>query len=648
LQTPRKSDVLEKKEDDMPKRQIQTSDIVKNHQVSGPKLSPDRKRLLFLRNSYDMDADASTATMRICNTDGSEARDFGKAGVYSRYDWSPDGRAVAYLKQIDEQLQLFIAPLDGGEPRQVTSRSVSDFCWSPEASRVVVVRALPDESKLTNTQKNAPDVITSRFYKLDGLGIMRKRQHLFVIDLATGKEKQVTRGDWNCRAPCWSPDGRTICFVSDRHRDRWDRFQMRSALWLVSADGGTAERITPETGAAAPAYSPDGKWIAYVGQLEPYGQADDRQANLIITDHKGKVHRNVTNRHDMFVMAGQWWMDALCWRGDSKKLWFTGLHSIARGSIRQLSTGDQSIEGIAVGSDRVWMATGWLNRLQEIYSSALDDWSPKRLTNENREITQAVKFGRARRFSFKASDGLAIEGFLVFPPNYKRGRRWPMLMNVHGGPHGYHPVTVNPLMVQAKAAAGYVVFLPNPRGSITYGDDFMQRVVGSWGEEDFEDLMSGVDRLVSLGIAHPDKLYIEGYSYGGFMSSWVVGRDHRFKAAVIGAPLTDMTSAWATSDINTYLSGELQLSAPHDDSDAYQDKSPLSYVKNVKTPSMLVHWAGDTRCPVGQSEQFYLALKTLKRKTEFVLYPGGSHGNRTPSQMQDFVERSLDWFSRHR
>ena len=220
-------------------------------------------------------------------------------------------------------------------------------------------------------------------------------------------------------------------------------------------------------------------------------------------------------------------------------------------------------------------------------------------------------------------------------------------MTVHGGPHGYHPVTINPFVVQSKAAAGYVVFLPNPRGSITYGDEFMRRVVGAWGEEDFDDLMSGVDHLVKLGIAHADRLYVEGYSYGGFMSSWIVGHDHRFKAAVIGAPLIDMTSAWASGDINTYL-GEQLLGTPHDDPELFQEKSPLSYVKAVKTPSMLVHWAGDTRCPVGQSEEFYLALKTLRRKTAFVLYPGGSHGGRTPSQAQDFIERSLDWFRQHR
>ena len=639
----------------MARRKAQTSDIVRNHIISGPQLSPDGSQFMFSRTDHDEEKDRFVTTLRICNADGSNLRDFASGSPHGKFRWSPDGTRVAYMKLIDRKMQLMVAPLGGGEPTQVTERGVSDFEWSPDGERMVLVRALPEDSEMTAAEKNAPTVITNRFYKLDGAGLIRKRQHLFALDLSSGKEKQLTRGDWHCTSPVWSPDGRRICFVSNRHRDRWHEFRAHTALYLVPAEGGRAERITPETGASQPAFSPDGQSVAYFGQVVPVTTAEGRQQNLVIADVRGKHQRNVTDRHD-FIAGTPFMVDSIRWRADSKKVWFLGVHEgsthvyecgVARGTISVLSKGDQGIEGFDVHGDRLWLSSGWLDQMQEVRVTLLADWQPKALTKENAALAREISFGRVRRVRYKASDGLPIEGFLVFPPGFKRGKPAPLLMNVHGGPHGYHPMSFNPMITQSKAAAGYVVFLPNPRGSVSYGDDFMRRVVGSWGVEDLDDLLSGVDQLVKQGIADPDKLYLEGYSYGGFMSSWIVGRDHRFKAAVIGAPLTDMTSAWGSGDINTYL-GEQIGGTPHDNPETFAGKSPLTYVKNVRTPSMLVHWEGDTRCPLGQSEQFYVALKTLKRKTKFVLYPGGSHGNRTPSQNTDYIERSLAWFSEHR
>jgi dipeptidyl aminopeptidase/acylaminoacyl peptidase len=269
------------------------------------------------------------------------------------------------------------------------------------------------------------------------------------------------------------------------------------------------------------------------------------------------------------------------------------------------------------------------------------------MTRINLELSDRLRQGAFKRMSYKSFDALKVEAFLVYPPDYRKGKRYPLIVAVHGGPNSHFPIGPFPLGMQARAAAGYIVMLPNPRGSTSYGDKFTQACVGDWGGGDFKDIMAGVDRLIERGEVHPDKLYIEGYSYGGFMSSWAIGQTNRFKGAAIGAPLTDLTSAYATSDINHYL-GQQVTGDPYRNEDAFKLHSPMSYIKKVRTPAMITHWEGDTRCPIGQSEQFYFGLKTLNRKTQFIRYPGGSHGVRSPSQSEDYLVRTLNWFAEHK
>jgi dipeptidyl aminopeptidase/acylaminoacyl peptidase len=256
-----------------------------------------------------------------------------------------------------------------------------------------------------------------------------------------------------------------------------------------------------------------------------------------------------------------------------------------------------------------------------------------------------VEIAPLRRFAYRGPDGLQLETFAIFPPGYRPDRPWPLTLQIHGGPHGFHPTGFQ-LSYQALAAAGYVVLLPNPRGSATYGESFASGCVEDWGGKHYEDLMAAVDLLVRRGIADPERLTVGGYSYGGFMTSWAVGHTDRFRAAIVGAPVTDHVSMFGTTDIPWFSIYE-HGGTPWEIPDTLRLRSPVTYLPNVKTPVLLVHWEGDLRCPVSQSEEVFQGLKMLGKRVEFVRYPGGSHGVRTPSQAVDEMKRRHAWYARY-
>jgi dipeptidyl aminopeptidase/acylaminoacyl peptidase len=274
----------------------------------------------------------------------------------------------------------------------------------------------------------------------------------------------------------------------------------------------------------------------------------------------------------------------------------------------------------------------------------------RQITRVNGELTDALARVPTHRVVYPSFDGLPIEAFVLYPPNYARrkGRRkrHPLIVSIHGGPHGSHPAIFNPLEAQIYAAAGYVVLLPNPRGSVSYGEAFAQGCVGDWGGGDYRDIMAGVDHLIERGAVDPKRLYVEGYSYGGYMAAWIVTQTDRFRAAVSGAPVTDLVSSFGTDDI-LHVSIEAMGGSPFERMEEYYRRSPCTFVERVTTPVLLMHWEGDLRDPISQSEQFFKGLKFFGKETEFVRYPGGAHGIRTPFQAIDLVERTLDWFARH-
>ncbi len=647
------------------KRPVQPEDFYLLKLVSDPQLSPDGRRVAYVVTKSDKQSDETQMSVYVAPADGrGPARRFTHGNRDHSPRWSPDGRILAFISNRGQKNQLFLAPLDGGEPRQLTTAKfgVAQPAWAPDGKSIAYVARVGDykESKdRKGAERAVPRVIRDLRYKLDGIGYFdQRRMHVFTADVETGKETQLTDEDWYDAEPSWSPDGRWIAFTSDRERDRHQR-QMRADVWVVRSSGGRARKVTRSRGSASsPAFSPDGRSIAFVGH-ENGGAGSAKNSHLLVVPSAGgRAPRSVSAPIDRSVVGGIPGAGrSFVWSRDGRSLLFlagdggtTALYraGVANGSVSKVLGGDRQIEGFATAPDgrRIVFSAAWMTEPGEVYAARLGGRGrPTMLSHANDELRDAAQIGPAGRVKYRGPGGLTIEAFVVYPPDYRRGRRYPVALQIHGGPHGVHPTGFQ-LPHQALAGAGYVVFLPNPRGSSGYGEAFTQACVGDWGGKDFEDLMAGVDTLVRRGVADQDRLYVGGYSYGGFMTSWTVGQTDRFRAAVVGAPVSDNLSMFGTTDIPIFSTYEHE-GTPFDDPDALRERSPVTYLPNVKTPVLLVHWEGDLRCPMGQSEEIFQGLKVLGKKVEFARYPGGSHGVRTPSQSVDQIRRTRDWYDRH-
>jgi dipeptidyl aminopeptidase/acylaminoacyl peptidase len=639
------------------------SDARRLNWPSSPALSPDGKWVAFVGRRADPTEDKFVSSIWLAAVDGGEpARLFTTTGNAQSPVWSPSGESLAYLINTGKGSQIFVASLAGGEPRPLTSgeQSCAEPCWSPDGTRIAFVRGV--KPKATTENKAAPVVIRDIYYKSDGAGLLGDvRRHVYVVDVATGAERQITDGDWHDAEPRWSPDGKRIAFISERHRARWNRYG-RSAIWIVDANGGRARRLTPDDGnVAGPRFSPDGRTIAYTGRL--VGGSSYRNHAVLLVDTRGDSKpRALTDRHDLTVGNMTRLGSHIEWSPNGKSIVFLGLErgaaliwrgNVATGAVRKILDGDIQASAIALSSDgrRAVYIGAWTTQLPELFVVDLQSLESRQITHINGELADALERVSTHRVVYPSFDGLPIEAFVLYPPNHssrkgRRGKRHPLIVSIHGGPHGSHPAIFNPLEAQIYAAAGYVVLLPNPRGSVSYGEAFAQACVGDWGGGDYRDIMAGVDHLIERGVVDPNRLYVEGYSYGGYMAAWIVTQTDRFRAAVSGAPVTDLVSCFGTDDI-LHVSIEAMGGSPFELMDEYYRRSPYTFVECVTTPVLLMHWEGDLRDPISQSEQFFKGLKFFGKEAEFVRYPGGAHGVRTPFQAIDLLERTLEWFARH-
>jgi len=648
------------------KRGVLPQDFYKLRTVIDPQVSADGRQVAYVQSWSDEESDQARFAVYVAPLDGrGTPRRFTHGDRDHSPRWSPDGRYLAFVSSRDERKnQLFVAPLAGGEARQLTKAKfgAGQPAWSPDSTTIAYAARTGDYKEPKErkpAEKAAPRVLKDLRYKLDGIGFFDERRlHVFTVDVESGESKQLTDGDWYDEQPSWSPDGGTIAFVSDRERERHQR-HWRHDVWVVPAAGGRARKVTRSRGdAGSPRLSPDGRSIAYIGH--EHGDAGSaRNAHLLVVPAAGgRAPRSVSAPLDRSAFAtppGSG--DTFAWSRDGRSLLFlaadggaVGLYraGVANGSVSRILGGDRQIEAVALTADgrRAAYTASWMSDPGELYVQPLAGAGrPRRLSDANATLRNGVEIASLRRMTYVARDGLEIEAFVLYPPGYKRGRRYPLALQIHGGPHGMHPTGFQ-VTYQALAAAGYVVLLPNPRGSASYGEAFTEACVGDWGGEDYHDLMSAVDLLEQRGVADPERLCVGGYSYGGFMTSWVVGHTNRFRAAAVGAPVSNMISMFGEGDIPLFDIYEMG-GTPFERADEYRHRSPVSYLPNVKTPVLLLHWEGDLRCPIGQSEEIFQGLKVLGKKVEFVRYPGGSHGVRTPSQAVDQLRRTIAWYERY-
>jgi dipeptidyl aminopeptidase/acylaminoacyl peptidase len=644
----------------MAKRGFRADDAYRLRTASDPDLSPDGRRVAFAVVDTDQEEDRLRWSIWVAPVDGSPPpRRFTEGPADKHPRWSPDGRWLAYISVPEgqpEQAHLRLASLEGGMPGRLGELPgpVEDFAWSPDATRIVVVCRVGfrDVADASPAERNAPRVPRGLAARLDGVGWQEGRRHLFIVEVETGAARQLTRGEYDHDDPSFSPDGSIVAFVSDRHPRRDDR-QFRSDVWTVPVGGGRPRRLTDGKGQAQfPAFSPSGKAIAFIGQDDDRWDTDTH-VFVVPADGSAATARMAPDL-DRPIAEGPGLPSPIIWIGDRDLLMLVEDHGAValhrarlgqRGS-RALIGGDTRIDGVAACPGRRVLAftASWPDRPSELFAASLSGERRVQLTSLNASFLEEVELAPVGRSTVVRPDGTEVEYFTITAAG--GGRGLPLHVDIHGGPHAAWPSGRWLAFHQAVAAAGYAVLLPNPRGSTSYGQTFTSACVGDWAGRDCEDILACCDDLVARGIADGGRMFVSGGSYGGYMTTWLVGHTDRFRAATAVAAVVDRRSMTLTTEIPEFALFNMG-GTPWERSEEYDKRSPLTYLPAVQTPVLVVHWEGDIRVPISQGEQLYTGLRILGKKAEMVRYPGGFHIVRTPSQAVDMTRRIVAWNAEH-
>ena len=644
--------------------------------VSDAQISPDGTSVAFVRTAIDLGADEYRSAIWLAGADGSDPVQLTRGG---RRDiaprWSPDGRTLAFLSDRDGTNQLYLLPLAGGEPRRVTSvpRGAGPAVWAPDGDRIAfraevdsaaVSTQNADEADGTRPNDAAavrPRVITRAQYKADGVGYTFGRRHqLFVLTLAGGLAAQVTNEDVEHATPAWSPDGLRLAFV--RARAGAGDYSLFD-LWTVDAEGGAPRQLTREIGrAVAPAWSPDGEWIACFGHDEQEAGFGDPMVRVWLVPAGGGAPRRLTGGYDRgAVLARPHEVTAPpIWSRDGRGLTFLAADAgrahvvraaVADGAVATVVGGNRQVQSVTEASGRLAFAATDPAIPADLFVCTADGSGERRLTRVNDAWLGEIALPRVEHRRFSSPHGGELDGWVTHPVDGRRSA--PLLVEIHGGPASYAgPLFPSGLWhTYILAAHGWAVLQLNPVGSGSYAKSFAHGIRGGWGERDLPEQLAAVDALVADGTADADRLAVSGYSYGGFMTSWTITHTDRFKAAIVGAPVTNLESFHGTSDIGPWFGAWEMRGDLVTQRETYRRLSPINYVERVTTPTLIVHGEADDRCPIGQGEELFVGLIASGRApAEFVRYPGQSHGFRQqgrPSHRIDVVRRVVDWLRRY-
>ncbi len=624
-----------------------------------PQISPDGTRVLYTLSQADREKKTTTTQVWLCRVDGSEARRLTWTGEHnSGARWSPDGTAVAFVSDRVKKYGLFVLPLDGGEARELTrhGQAILDLAWSPDGKTLAYTTLVDPENP--NEREPAPDAtprvrVTRRIdYKQDNRGYLGDaRLQVFVVDVRTGERRRVTTAAVDHHHPQWSPDGRTLAVAIP------NRNGMCSQLGLIDVASGATTRIGPETGMVGCwAWSPAGDRILFAGEPTRTWQLDF----FLYDVARGEV-RPLTDDLPSLPDSGfptiappaqPVWLDdrrALfhAFRAGASGLFVIDTHN---GRVEPIHEWPALHAGLSVDNGRRYavQAHTSLEATGEISVVDLASGQSTRITANNAPVLRERPPARWEKLVVRRGD-LAIDAWLLKPADFDPSRRYPVVLDVHGGPNGYYGFGFNAVQ-QCLATNGFLVVFANPRGSSSYGRHFTQQVIRDWGGEDYRDLMAVVDAVLERPYADRSRTGIYGYSYGGYMTAWVISQTDRFQAAVCGAPCFDLESMYGTSDIG-HTFGELQWGGPPHEAEAwYRAHSPSTFAHQTRTPTLIVHGEADHRCPIGQGEQMFVALTRAGCEVEFVRYPGASHlflRSGPPEHREDYLTRVLGWFTSH-
>ncbi len=649
-------------------RDITIDDYFGIRDLGQPELSPDGQWVAYTVRTKMLKEDKNETRIWMVSTHGGDAIPMTAEAVSSGHPrWSPDGKYLAFTSARDGgKSQVWLINRLGGEAVRLTDipQGVGDFEWSPDSTRLVLVIQDPkpgDEEAGTETDsekdkqaaakpKSRPPWVIDRLqFKEDRIGYLdRRRDHLYIFDVEKKTVRQITSGDFDDSGPAWSPDGKNLAFTSNRSTPDPDASR-DSNIWVVAADNtDKGARLTQVTTNPAPdsepAWSPDGKWITYVTELDPHLFYYSTRHLAIIPSSGGEAKvltlafdRNVRQPHfsadgsSIYFLADDDGTENLC------RIAATG------GEIARVIGGRVTVRSFSYGKDGLIAAQiGTSDRPDEVFLQKGSDLI--RLTQTNDALISQLRLAKVEYVHFKSKDGTAVAGYLYKPANFDAAKKYPTLLRPHGGPVSEYTASFDHL-AELFAAQGYAVLMPNPRGSSGYGQKFCDAIYADWGNKDYQDDVAMVDYAVEQGIADPNKLGVGGWSYGGISTDFIIAQTTRFKAAISGAGVALLTSFYGHDEYQ--VDYEIELGYPWEHQALWDKNSPFWRVKNITTPTLFMGGDLDANVPVLGGEQMYEAMKALGRTTELVVYPGEYHGFTGPGHIKDRLERYIAWYAHY-
>ncbi|HJZ81438.1 MAG TPA: S9 family peptidase [Pyrinomonadaceae bacterium] len=651
---------------------LKLDDLARFRNIGDPQCSPDGQSVAYTVSTIDVKEDKSSTHIWMVNFDGTNDRQitFSNDGEGAPR-WSPDGKYLSFTSSRSSGKpgvrgsQIWLLDRSGGEAYQLTDFKgrLQGYEWSPDSKRLAVLIGDPDPDAPDPSASPAPGtppkppkpiVIDRYHFKQDVQGYLLSGRHtyIYLYDIASKKLDRLTKSKWDETSISWSPDGNRIAFMSN-HADDPDR-DPAAQLYVAEAQAGATEKLltTPDNRASRtrPEWSPDGKWIAYLeGDEKKFGAYGQEHLAMVASDGSAPAARVAASEAlDRSVSNPRW-------SNDSKAIFSTvtddtyvyGMRlPIAGGSAtpvtdRAIILGQRHSAGkcaVAISGDD--------NRNNEIYSARLtgNKLTFAQLTHQNDALFAELQLGETQAVSFKSKDGTEVHGLLTYPVGYVKGTKVPLLLRIHGGPNGQDQHSFSTER-QLFAANGYAVLAINYRGSAGRGKNYSRSIFADWGHYEVEDLLAGVDHVIAMGVADPDRLGVGGWSYGGILTDYMIASDNRFKAATSGAGTAFTVSFYGTDQYIIQYDNEI---GPPWDPKAWETYQKISYpflhADRIKTPTLFLCGERDFNVPLAGSEQMYQALRSLGVDTQLVIYPNQNHGINRPSYVRDRFERYLAWY----